>query len=308
MWDELILVWNMKLLLKEWKKIFIACSNKDWLKNFHSNFFSEDTLKNIVYLQELPKWFRSSIKFFKNIKDLKHYFSIDSILIWWWEIFTEETPWSYWYWFFSVWFLLFTKKLYLSWWIQIPKKIWNKIPFSILTKKAKKLFLRDYEFQNWPWWKLKEKSVFFPDTSIFVYDDVDLKNYKWNTSNLLDDNFSNKFIVINVNKRAEKFLDEIEEKIEFYYKNNYDIYFVPVCKSPKDQDIVYYHRFKKKYVSMKLLEWEDFNNFIKILAKAEKVFTTRLHLFLVAFYLNCDVNPFSYQKKVDKMKEVLLKK
>ena len=33
MWDEIILVWNIQLLLKQWKKLYIACSDKKWLNN-----------------------------------------------------------------------------------------------------------------------------------------------------------------------------------------------------------------------------------------------------------------------------------
>jgi hypothetical protein len=309
MWDELILVWNIKLLLKENKKIYVACSNKDWLINFHKQFLEKYNLEinekwfynketweqTITYLQELPKWFRSTIKFLKNIKDLKEYFKTDSILIWGWEIFTEETPGSYWYWLASVWFLLFWRNLYLSGWIQIPIKIWNKIPFLILNKKAKKLLVRDYDLQNskhTPKW-LKNKVEFFPDTSIFVYDNIDLKNYKWkhNFKNeqkiietdknwYLENNTEKKeytpYIVINVNKRAEKFLDKIKEIID-KYKQNCDIYFVPVCKSPKDMDIKYYHMLKENYPAMKLLDWENWEKFIEKLALAEQVYTCLLY-------------------------------
>ena len=395
MWDEIILVWNMKLLLKQWKKLVIACSNKEWLINFHKQFLLnnlewwrndlewwklvnseqwivnnknvcyswldqeshqnkqinqkkdpglspgwqqfnnfeinsrlqndyeeslEDYLKSylvvnedgfydkktgeqiITYLPELPKWFRSLFRFLKNIKNIKKYFSTDSILIWWWEIFTEETPGSYWYWLFSVWFLLFWRKLYLSGWIQFPKKLWNKIPFWVLTKKAEKLLVRDYDLLNSKN-KLLYKTFFFPDTSIFVYDNIDLKNYKWN----IEKKERKSYIVVNVNKKAEQFLPQIEEKIKQFYNKNYDVYFAEICKSPKDMDLKYYKILKEKFPNIKLLDWENWDEFIDILLQAEKVFTTRLHLFLISFYLNLDVNPFVYQKKVEKMKKVLFK-
>jgi polysaccharide pyruvyl transferase WcaK-like protein len=69
---------------------------------------------------------------------------------------------------------------------------------------------------------------------------------------------------------------------------------------------VYYHKLKKEYLSLKLLDWENFGEFLNILKKSEKVFTTRLHLFLVSYYLGLDVEPFVYQKKVEKMKQVLV--
>jgi len=319
MGDEIILIWNIKLLLQENKKIYIACSNKEWLINFHKQFFEEtfnlkqnnNWFKNnkweqtITYLTEWPKWVRSTFRFLKDISNLKQYFQVNSILIWWWEIFTEETPWSYWYWFFSVWLLLPFTNLYLSGWIQIPKKIWNKLLFYIMWKKAKKLFVRDFDLQNsntTPQY-IKKKTIFFPDTSIFTVlwkTNIDLENYKWDITNKKE-----KIIIININKRAEQFYNEIYKITDKYYRNNYDIYFAWICKSPKDSDINYYHKLKKDFSSLKLLDRENWQNFINILSKSEAVYSTRLHLFLISYYLNLNIIPFAYQKKVDKMKEVL---
>ena len=434
MWDEIILVWNMQLLLKDWKKLYIACSNKKWLKNFHKQFFlgdveinrdlgdwfrdDEDWWKNnnltdwnkekqinnlfqslseneegfyntetweqvITYVYELPKGFRSLIRLLKNIKDLKKMFKVDSILVWWWEILTEETPYSYLYWFLSTWILLPFKKLYLSWWIQVPKKWWNKILFNILTKKAEKIYVRDYELvgdleingdlgdwlrndedwwnrritddkqvnseewtmaskwrvnsEEWTikndvewfnddaiWWNYTELSSlswnpekilkswkanlpisFFPDTSFFAIlnnEDykLDLDNYRWVREAEKKD-----YIIVNINKKAEQFYDKIYNIVEENYRNSKEIYFAWICKSPADDDIIYYHKLKKDFPWIKLLDWEDFYLFLDVLAKAEKVYTTRLHLFLVSYYLWLEVVPFVYQKKVEKMKQVL---
>jgi len=315
MWDEIILVWNMQLLLKEWKKLYIACSDKKWLKNFHKQFFP-DLKENgewffnnngqiISYVYELPKWFRSFFRFIKNIKDIKKLFQIDTILVWWWEILTEETPYSYFYWFLSVWFLLPFKKLYLSWWIQIPQKLWNKLIFNILIKKAEKLFVRDYDLLENKNLKFYDKIQFFPDTSFFTTLNnprykLDYKNYKWVYEDEKQD-----YIIVNINKKAEQFYDDIYKIVEENYKNGKTIYFAWICKSPADDDIVYYYKLKKSFSWIKLLDWEDFYSFLSILQKAEKVYTTRLHLFLVSYYLDLNVIPFVYQKKVEKMKQVL---
>ncbi len=319
MGDELILVGNMKLLLKQGKKVYVACSNQDWLINFHKQFFEnkikfwKKTIKLkqnklgffdeltgeqiIFYLQELPKGFRSTLKFVKKIKDLKYYLQTDTILIWGGEIFTEETPGSYWYWLASVWPFLY-KNLYLTWWIQIPKKFINKIPFKILTLKANKILVRDYEFKNWSI-KEKNKVEFFPDTSFFVEDNIDIEKYKWLINIEKQD-----YIVINLNKKAEKFYSQIKQVIQDNY-NKRKIYFARVCKSPADDDIKYFNEFKRQFPNLELLDWENWNSFIKLLGWAKKVFTTRLHLFLVSYYLDCSVEPFEYEKKVKKMKEVL---
>jgi len=314
MGDEIILVWNMKLLLNQWKKLYIACSNKNWIKNFHKQFIEKKYLltenekgfedKNwnqvITYLQELPKGFRSTLKLLKNIKDLKSFFEVDTILIWWWEILTEETAWSYWYWFFSVWILLPFKNLYLSWGIQIPNKWYNRLVFDILMKKSIKNFIRDFDLLNDKNYKYKFKTVFFPDTSFFVYDDINYKNYTWNIKTEKEN-----MIVVNINRKAEQFYEKIYKIVEENYNNWKNIYFAWICKSPKDNDIRYFEKLKLDFPNIKLLDWEDFYWFIKTLSKAESVYTTRLHLFLVSYYLKLNVVPFVYQKKVEKMKKVI---
>ena len=339
-------VWGQKSIRRGQKRKNENHNHKESLLN-HSlsllendkGFYDKNSWEQIVtYVQELPKWFRSTIKFLKDFKNWKELFSVDSVLIWWWEILTEETPFSYRYWLLSVWPFLFNKSLYLSGWIQIPKRIRNKIPFWILTKKAKKIYVRDYELfdildeSN----SLRKKIKFFPDTSLFViwflwldndakwynfYKNIDLENFKWlinfDEEKIVDTDknwylteidskkIETSFIVVNLNKKAEKFYDEIHKKVDEYYRQNYEVYFVPVCKSPTDMDIVYYHKLKEKFPAIKLLDWENWYDFINKLSKAKKVFTTRLHLFLIAYYLNCDVEPFVYQKKVEKMKKVL---
>jgi len=314
--DEIILVWNIKILLEQWKTLIILCSNKSWLKQFHKQFFdlqintlwfyNKNTGKQVItYLNELPKWFRSLFRFLKDFKLIKKYFEADSIIVWWWEILTEETPYSYWYWFFSTWILLPFKKLYLTGWIQIPKKFWNKLVYKIFFKKAKKIYIRDFDLL-----KLNNSKVkFYPDSSLYAVDgfenyQIDEKNFKW----IYKPCEKNKQIVININKKAEQFFDEIREKINYFYRNNYEIYFARICKSPTDDDIVYYHKLKTEYLSLKLLDWENFEEFLNILKKSEKVFTTRLHLFLISYYLWLDVQSFVYQKKVEKMRDVLAKK
>lgn len=296
LWDELILIGNIKLLQKQDKQIYVACSNKDWLENFHKQFLNTS---KITYIQELPKGFRSFFRFFKNLKDLKYYFKVDAIIVWWGEILTEETPFSYWYWILSIWPIMFFKKLYLTWGIQVPKKLRNKLAFNILLKNTNKIYVRDYGLENET--KLKDKLEFFPDTSIFVYDDIDLVNYTWNY-----ETEEKKYIIVNVNKKADNFFEKIKEIVDEYYRNDYIIYFAWICKSEKDNDIIYYHKLKDTYKSIRLLDYEkDFWCFIDIISKAEKVFTTRLHLFLISFYLWKQVDSFVYEKKVEKIKKVL---
>jgi len=150
----------------------------------------------------------------------------------------------------------------------------------LITKLAKKIYVRDYDLIDNK--KLKDKIEFFPDTSLFVYDDINLQNYTWHYKTKQE-----KYIIVNVNKKAENFFEKVEKIVDdYYYRKDYIVYFAWICKSPKDNDIIYYYKLKEKYKSIRLLDYEkDFWHFIDILADAEKIWTTRLHLFLVSFYL-----------------------
>lgn len=301
LWDELILIGLMKILLKQNKKIFVDCTNKSRLKGFHKQFLD---IWNINYIQELPKGIRSSFRFLKKIKDIKYYFKIDSIVVWGWEILTEETPFSYWYWFLSIWPSMFFKRVYFMWWIQTPKKLRNKIIFSVLMKNAKKLYVRDYDLIDK--WEFKNKIKFFPDTSFFVFDNYNLNDYSWKFE---INKTKEKKIIININKKAERFWNDILEIISKYKKKWYDVYFARICKSPKDNDLNYYNKLLEKFDYIKLLDYEkDFRFFLKELKNSEKVFWSRLHLFLICYYLWIDIKPFVYEKKVSKMQSALIRK
>jgi len=51
---------------------------------------------------------------------------------------------------------------------------------------------------------------------------------------------------------------------------------------------------------------EDFENFIKILAQAQIVISSRLHLFLIASFLEIPTKVYPYQKKILKMQKTLI--
>jgi hypothetical protein len=59
-------------------------------------------------------------------------------------------------------------------------------------------------------------------------------------------------------------------------------------------------------VDFALLDWEsDFDNFAKVLKWAKKVFSSRLHLYLIASFLGCDTKVYPYQRKILKMQKVI---
>ena len=323
MGDEIILIGLIKLLLKQWKEIYVATTNKIWLEKFHRQFL--DT-KNITYIMELPKGFRSLGRFIKNFKDIKHYFTTDTVIVGGGEILTEETSYCRIYWFMSIWISLIAwKKLYLMGGIQIPKKIGNKLLYKLFTKKSEHIYARDYDTVR----ELQADGVknvsFFMDTSFFLKDNlcnniINSKkenncNYKWNIKNLewkidswnkLMKDKKKKFVVINLNRKGEQYYDNLVKKTKKYIQDGYIIYYVPICKSPSDDDMRFYKKLYKLFPNMKLLDWEtDFRWFINKLSFASDVITPRLHLFLVSSYLSIDMEVFEYQRKILKMKKVL---
>ena len=59
---------------------------------------------------------------------------------------------------------------------------------------------------------------------------------------------------------------------------------------------------------IEVLDWEEnFEHFITILKGAELVISTRLHLFLIASFLNVPTKVYPYQRKILKMQEVMQK-
>ncbi len=56
-----------------------------------------------------------------------------------------------------------------------------------------------------------------------------------------------------------------------------------------------------------LLDRRSRDEFLIIFNSAEKVFCSRLHVFLIAAFLGIDVHPYAYQKKIDKNMAILRK-
>ena len=272
------------------------------MKSFLAQFID---VEQINFLREIPKWFRSFFRFItdKSSRTLKKYKEIDSIIIWWGEILTEETPNSYWYWLVSIWPCLRKREkpnIYLMWGIQVPQQEKNKRLFNYLMKRVNYVYARDLEsvYELKKYWF--ENAEFFMDTSYFAYD--------WKSVN--EKNIRQKYIVVNVNKNGEQFLDDIIQDVQYYINEWYRVVYVPVAKWKTDQysDSYYFKKIKsacKKEDRFELLDWEEnFWKFAEKVANAEVVISTRLHLFLVSNFLGVRTKVYPYQKKILKMQEV----
>lgn len=129
-----------------------------------------------------------------------------------------------------------------------------------------------------------KNAEFFMDTSYFAYPRKKVKGKKI-------ENY-NKYIVINLNRNAEKFLPNIIDDVKRIYNQGYEVKYVPVAKGNGEQynDIRYAHKIQKaaeiKDQQFTILDREnDFNGFIKTLASASMVISSRLHLFLISSFL-----------------------
>lgn len=300
--DELILLWTVKLLVEKNKNITIAAYDPQWLKKFLSQ--SIDTSK-ITFVTEIPKGIRSWIKYIQQwkIQERKIYRKIDAVIIWGGEIITEENKNSYRYRLVSI-LPCFHKPRYLMWGIQLPKKYINRLLFDILLKKTKHIFARDHETVN----ELKtygyQDVEFFMDTSFFAYD---RKSYHQTKKTA-----TKKYILVNVNKNAEHFLPEIIGDIKKVYNEWYEVLYVSIAKWENQEynDLQYAQKIKKwaniKEKDFTILDREkDFENFVKILAQANKVISSRLHLFLIANFLGVPTKVYPYQKKILKMQKII---
>jgi len=304
--DELILLWTVKLLLAEdlsWgtkgKKITIAAYNPQWLETFFSQFID---ISKITFVTEIPKGFRSRIKYIRQgkLREWKLWKKVDAVIIWWGEIITEENKNSYRYRLASL-LPVRNKPRYLMGGIQLPKKLFNRFLFKIILKKTKRIFARDletvHELKNYGFNDVE----FFMDTSYFAYN----RKKKYGESD-------KKYIVINLNKNAESFLPEIIQEVKKLYNQGYEIMYVPVAKGNSIQyDDDYYARKIQREIGIKdqrftrLDREKDFDYFIKTLAWANKVISSRLHLFLIASFLWIETKVYPYQKKILKMQKVL---
>ncbi len=301
--DELILLWTVKLLIEEWKKITIAAYDTEWLKKFFSQFLD---INKITFVTEIPKGFRSWIKYIRQgkLKERKIYRKIDAVIIGWGEIITEENRNSYRYRLVSL-LPCLRKPRYLMGGIQVPKKLFNRFLFTRILKKTKHIFARDHEtvdeLQAYGYTKVE----FFMDTSFFAYNRKSLKNIKATT-------YQQKYIIININKNAEKFLSELIQDVKNYYNKWYEIFYVPVAKwkNSRYNDIQYAHKIKAwaeiKDQQFSILDREDdFTHFAKTVAQASMVISSRLHLFLIASFLEVPTKVYPYQKKIIKMQNTL---
>ncbi len=303
MWDELILLWTIKLLLEQEKEIYVSAYNISRLKSFLAQFVD---VEQINFLREIPKWFRSFFRFItdKSSRTLKKYKEMDSVIIWWWEILTEEIPNAYWYRLVSIRPCLRKKEkpnLYLMWGIQVPQKEINNRLFKYLMNRVNYVYARDLEsvYELKKYWF--ENAEFFMDTSYFAYE--------WKSVN--EKNVRQKYIVVNVNKNWENFLDDIIHDVQYYLDEWYNILYVPVAKGKTDQysDSYYFKKIKqacKRDDRFEILDREEnFWKFAEKVANAEVVISTRLHLFLISSFLGVRTKVYPYQKKILKMQEVL---
>ncbi len=348
LWDELILVWTLKMLLEKkenifsissdfvpldlekafkrriwnfnYDKIIIPTSDILFSQSFLSNFFTQDKLDRIQLVKELPHWIRSFFKFLPHIKDLRKYFQADDLMIGWGEIFTDQWDGSGGWYFLITALPFFIKKLFgkawkviLTGWIDTPQRWFNKILFPWWLNQADEFYLRDFDsieavshllYQKYfkidfrKYFEKIQNLHFMFDTSLQSYDWYIFQKQSWPEHNLVGININ----PIGWKKYKDKYLDYIEQKITQWNK----IVYIPFNLI---EDIWFFEILKEKFGSNKIIlsiNWsKDFVGFIRQLLELDEILATRLHLFLVSFYVNQKIVSINYQNKLIKMWKVV---
>lgn len=326
-------------------KLYISGGDLNFLRSFHDYFFHTKEKERISYLQEIPHGIRSCVHFlfwhsiFAFFQTIKNYLSSDTFIVGWWELFTEETPGSYLYRFRSLLPYRFRKiffrktKLYIMWWFQKPKSRYNRAIARFITQYADGCYMRDEESVQdilviHPH---KENVQWFIDTSYFAYNFVGADNIRPNHHQNRP-NHDQKHIIINSNPLSGKRTDELLDIVKDYISRWYEVYFLPAffTNNTQQNDMIVYEYIKNKIHlhmdgvrpldsadsiwlqgsaqddgEVKLLDRRNRDEFLIIFNSAEKIFCSRLHIFLIASFLWLDVQAYPYQKKILKNLSIL---
>ena len=109
-----------------------------------------------------------------------------------------------------------------------------------MLKNTTACYLRDFEAVD----EIKpyvKNCEFFMDTSYFAYD--------WGKVSFDEEKIIEKpYVVVNLNKNAEQFFDELVQDIKSYSQKGYRIYYTPIAKGNNIyyQDLQYAQRLEKE--------------------------------------------------------------
>ena len=312
---------------RQFNKVIVPTSDKEFLENFLNQFFDENFIKEkIILVWELPHGIRSLLKWILKWRffDIFYYFKVDAVSIWWWEIFTEEC-WS-WPLFFTITalpflikyflFKIFRKKLYiyLFGWIQFPFRWFNKILVKFWILNADGIYLRDFEsFEvvsrilyfntknyriHWYFQQIKKIYFMFDHSYLLFSNKEDWKILKYNSINEKD------ILLVNINPIGYR---KFQKKVwNLLYKKNFGIlYYIPVNLLEDDK---FYFLLKDKFKNVKIkkiLRHNDFRFFLERIKDVKEWIVMRLHMFLLLAYLNKKIVVFRYQRKIMKIYYVI---
>ena len=317
---------------RQFNKVIVPTSDKEFLENFLNQFFDESFIKEkVILVWELPHGIRSLLKWILKWRffDIFYYFKADAVSIWWWEIFTEEC-WS-WPLFFTITALPFLikyflfkvirKKLYIYLFggIQKPYRWFNKLLINFWVLNADGIYLRDFDSiesvakilfyltkdQNFEKYFFQIKKIYFMfDHSYLLFSNK--KNGKVFINSLTKSR--DNLILININpiwykKYGKEFVSFLNNKIKRLKIKQ--IYYVPVNLL---EDNIFYFLLKDKFKNIKIkrvLRNDDFKEFKRFVKKVDVGIVMRLHMFLILAYMNKSIVVFKYQRKIKKMYNVL---
>ncbi len=316
--------YKFKKFITNFDKLIIPVADKKFVKNFLKQILSKQELKNIELVWELPHWIRSFLKYLIKWKflDLPKYFKANTLILWGWEIFTEECRSGPFFFFITalpfwikklIFKILFIKDklpVYLFWGIQPPYRRFNKILVNFWINQASWIFVRDFDSIEtvckirWSNIPIEKKQIYwdFIKNVFFVFDHsfILFKNNIYHKKNkaILNN------CLININPIwRKKFKQKYFNIIKQYKFDN--IFYIPVNKL---EDYSFYFLLKEnlKNYKINLIDWQNWKDFVNFINSNIKIWiVTRLHMFLILYYLNKEIIVFPYQRKILKLCKVI---
>ncbi len=198
--------------------------------------------------------------------------------------------------------------------IQTPKSRYNTLLLKLLIRNAQGCFVRDeesvkvaqeYGTQNASWFI--DTSYFTPMKSGEKYESlVDYgKSLEKNNKN----SSTKPYYIVNTNPLSQKWTEELSDIVWQKISEGSEVYFLAAffTTNVQQDDMFCFNKLKSTFPTIKLLDRRKREEFVDVFIGAETIYCSRLHVFLIAAFLWLCVEPYPYQKKINKNISILKK-
>lgn len=286
--DELLLLGLIRYVVQNFsdcEEIYIVSWDVQWWEKWLS-----DNKKHFQDLEILPK--------IRVVLTTPRVPSNSNILVlWWWEVLTDERPFPYNSWRNLKYLPRFLqKKVIFVWWIWAPKKLFSRSLYSFLLDRSLLVITREQS-------SFDVTSQFAEQVKLhrdFAYDILDNMNIS------VENSIGTKpYILINLNHHIFKQQDLrwlIQEKVAPYL-DTHDIYFFPASVWVDDADNTLSGYVQSIFPQqVQIFNWTEhsLSETLSFISWADFVLATRLHVLLVAQHYWVPLHPLVYQEKIQK--------